>query len=98
MTKDQYDDLVNYRRRIKDIARELNVTANYLGKMVKERAPKRNSKALKKVRFLFQMQVAREILDGKHTVKDGSSIACVSERTMFRRMAKIKAENVQRTP
>lgn len=94
MTKEQYNDIVNYRRRIKDIAKELGVTANYLGKMVKERAPKRNPKVLKKVRMLFQLQIAREILDGKHTVKEGSSIACVSERTMFRRLAKIKVENV----
>lgn len=96
MTKDQYSDLVNHRRKIKDIARELGVTANYLGKMVKERAPKRNPKVLKKVRLMFQMQVAREILAGKHTIKEGSSIACVSERTMFRRMARVKEENVQR--
>lgn len=92
MTKEQYSDMVNYRRPIKDIARELGVTANYLGKMVKERAPKRNPKVLKRVRMLFQYQIAREILAGKHSIKEGSSIACISERTMFRRLAKVREE------
>ena len=95
MTKEQYSDLVNYRRRIKDIAKELNVTANYLGKMVKERAPKRNPKVLKRVRMLFQYQIAREILEGKHTIKEGSNIACISERTMFRRLAKVRNDYIK---
>ena len=95
ISKDQYDDLVNYRRRIKDIAKELGVTANYLGKMVKERAPKRNPKVLKRVRLLFQYQIAREILGGKHTIKEGSNIACISERTMFRRLAKVRDDYVK---
>ena len=95
MTKEQYSDLVNYRRRIKDIAKELNVTANYLGKMVKERAPKRNPKVLKRVRMLFQYQIAREILEGKHTIKEGSGIACISERTMFRRLAKVRNDYIK---
>ena len=95
MSKDQYSDLVNYRRRIKDIAKELNVTANYLGKIVKERAPKRNPKVLKQVRLLFQDQIAREVLSGKHTIKEGASIACVSERTMFRRLAKVREDYIK---
>lgn len=92
MTKEQYSDLVNYRRRIKDIAKELGVTANYLGKVVKERAPKRDPKALKQVRLMFHRQIAKEILAGKYTVKEGASIACTSERTMFRRIAKVRSE------
>lgn len=95
ITSRQLHDLVNYRRRIKDIAKELGVTANYLGKMVKERAPKRNQRSLRKVRNLFQLQIAREVLEGKHTIKEGASIACVSERTMFRRLAKVRADYIK---
>lgn len=90
MSKDQYLDIVNYRRQIKDVAKELGVTANYLGKVVTERAPKRNPKILRQVRLRFQLQVAKEILEGKLTVKEGASVACVTERTMFRRIAKVK--------
>ena len=96
MSKDQYNDIVHRRRPVKDIAKELGVTPNYLGQVVKERAPKIDTKSLRKVRMLFQMQVAREVLDGKHTTKEGASIACVSERTMFRRIAKAR-ENVPGT-
>lgn len=90
LTEQQLFDLVNRRRKIKDIANELGVTPNYLGKVVKERAPKVDAKNLRKVRMLFQHQVAKEVCEGKRTVKEGAKVACVSERTMFRRMSKVR--------
>lgn len=82
-----YDDLYNRRKSVKEVADKLEVSPNYLSHAIPERAPKRNPKLLAKTRKLFQEQVAREVKDGKHTVFDGARLACVSERTMYRRLA-----------
>lgn len=86
ISKQQYDDLYNRRRPVKDIAEELGIGPNYLSSSIRERAPKRNLDLLKATRRLYQNQIAREVREGKHTVAKGADLACVSERTMFRRL------------
>lgn len=87
ITKQQYEDVVNHRRKIKEVAAELGVTANYLGRIITERAPRVDQKALRKVRILFQNQVARDVIARKYSIRKGASVANVSERTLFRRLA-----------
>lgn len=92
MTKEQYEDLYNRRVTVRDMAKTLGVTENYLSHAVPERAPKRNPKLLRATRRLFQEQLAREVIEGKHTVYAGAEIAHVSERTMYRRIEDVRAK------
>jgi transcriptional regulator GlxA family with amidase domain len=88
--KDLYDDLYTRRKTVRQVAKELEVTENYLSHSIPERAPKPNPKLLKLTREMYRMQLARETLDGKHTVRKGAELACVSERTFYRRMKKAR--------
>jgi len=92
MSKDLYDDLYNRRKTVRDVAKILNVSENYLSHAIPERAPKRNPKLLKVTRRMYQDQIARETLEGKHTTKEGAELAFVSERTFFRRLADLRAK------
>ena len=91
MSKEQYSDLFNRRVTVRALAKDLGVTENYLSHAVPERAPKRNPKLLRVTRRLFQEQLAREALEGKHTVYAAAEIAHVSERTMYRRIEDVRA-------
>lgn len=93
MTQQQYDDLYNRRRTVRDLAKELGVNEAYLSSSVPERAPKKNYKLLKATRVLYKLQVAREVIQGRHTVAQGADLAAVSERTMYRLMVKVRKEN-----
>ncbi len=95
--KDVYEDLYHRRRTVRDIAKELGVTENYLTHAIPERAPKRNPKLLKATRRLYQDQIAREVLQGKHTIFKGAELAHVSERTFYRRLATLKASLAQQS-
>jgi transposase-like protein len=88
--KNLYDDLYNRRVSVKEVAEKLGVGPNYVSFAIPERAPKRNPVLLKATRKLFQNQIAREVLEGKHTVTEAANLACISERTMFRRLKKLK--------
>ncbi len=90
MPKDLYNDLYTRRKTVREVAREMNVSENYLSHAVPERAPKRNPKLLKVTRRMYQDQIARETLQGKHTVKQGADLAHVSERTFYRRLKDLK--------
>ena len=92
MSKSQYDDLFNRRTTVRDLAKQLGVTENYLSHAVPERAPKRNPKLLRVTRRLFQEQLAREVIEGKHTVYAGAEMAHVSERTMYRRIESVRVK------
>lgn len=92
ISKDLYDDLYNRRKTVREVAKELGVSENYLSHAIPERAPKRNPKLLKATRRLFQDQIAREVLQGKHTIYRGAELAHVSERTFYRRLAKLRDE------
>ena len=90
MTQEQKDALYYRRKSVRQLAKELGVTENYLTHAMPERAPKRNPQLLRAARRLFQLQVAREVTEGKHTVQAGSDLACVSERTMYRRITEVR--------
>lgn len=90
MPKDLYNDLYTRRKTVREVAKILNVSENYLSHAVPERAPKRNPKLLKVTRRMYQDQIARETLQGKHTVKQGADLAHVSERTFYRRLKALK--------
>lgn len=92
ISKDLYDDLFNRRKTVREVAGILGVSENYLSHAIPERAPKRNPKLLRATRRLFQDQIAREVLEGKHTTYKGAELAHVSERTFYRRLAKLRAE------
>lgn len=92
ISKDLYDDLYNRRKTVREVAKEIGVSENYLSHAIPERAPKRNPKLLKATRRLFQDQIAREVLQGKHTIYRGAELAHVSERTFYRRLAKLRDE------
>lgn len=90
--KELYDDLYHRRKTVREVARILGVSENYLSHAIPERAPKRNPKLLRATRRLFQDQIAREVIEGKHTIYKGAELAHVSERTFYRRLAKLRAE------
>lgn len=90
MSKDLYDDLYNRRKTVREVAKILNISENYLSHAIPERAPKRNPKLLKVTRRMYQDQIARETLEGKHTAAQGAELAFVSERTFFRRLAALR--------
>ncbi len=90
MSKDLYDDLYTRRKTVREVAKIMNVSENYLSHAVPERAPKRNPKLLKVTRRMYQDQIARETLEGKHTAKEGAELAFVSLRTFFRRLAQLR--------
>ena len=88
--KELYDDLYNRRKTVREVAKILGITENYLSHAISERAPKRNIKLLKITREMYRLQLAKETIEGKHTVRKGAELACVSERTFYRRMKKVK--------
>ena len=90
--KELYDDLYNRRKTVREVAKILGVNENYLSHAIPERAPKRNPKLLCATRRLYQDQIAREVLEGKHSIYKGAELAHVSERTFYRRLAKLRAE------
>lgn len=90
--KDLYDDLYSRRKTVREVAKTLGVSENYLSHSIPERAPKRNPKLLKVTRRMYQDQIARETLEGKHSVKQGAELAHVSERTFYRRLKTIKTK------
>jgi AraC-like DNA-binding protein len=95
MAKELYDDLYNRRKTVREVAKELGVSENYLSHAIPERAPKRNPKLLKVTRRMYQDQIARETIEGKHTVTQGAELAYVSERTFFRRLAALRANSAK---
>lgn len=95
ITEQQYSDLFTRRRTVREIAKELNVSESYLSHAIPERAPKRNQKLLKVTRRLYQDQVAREVIAGKHSVAKGAELAHVSERTFFRRLADLRSKEAK---
>ncbi len=84
-------DLYHRRITVREAAKIMGVSENYLSHAIPERAPKRNLKLLKVTRRLFREQIAREIIEGKHTVHKGAKLAHVSERTMFRLLKRLRA-------
>lgn len=90
MPKDLYDDLYTRRKTVREVAKILNVSENYLSHAVRERAPRRNAKLLKVTRRMYQDQIARETLQGKHTARQGAELAHVSERTFYRRLEALR--------
>lgn len=90
MPKDLYDDLYNRRKTVREVAKIMNVSENYLSHAIPERAPKRNPKLLQVTRRLYQNQLALETLQGRHTVVQGAELAHVSERTFYRRLKALK--------
>ena len=88
--QDLYQDMYNRRKTVREVAKILGVSENYLSHAIPERAPKRNPKLLKVTRRMYQNQIARETLQGKHTVVQGAELAHVSERTFYRRLKAIK--------
>lgn len=86
MTKDLYNDLYTRRKTVREVARIMGVSENYLSHAIPERAPKRNPRLLKVTRRMYQDQIARETIEGKHSVKQGADLAHVSERTFYRRL------------
>lgn len=92
MAKELYDDLYHRRKTVREVAKIVGVSENYLSHAIPERAPKRNPKLLKATRRLFQDQIAREVLEGKHTIYKGAELAHVSERTFYRRLAKLRTK------
>lgn len=84
------DDLYHRRKTVREVARIMGVTENYITHAMPERAPRKNPQLLKVTRRLFQNTIAQEILNKKHTVHAGAELAHISERTMFRRMAAIR--------
>jgi AraC-like DNA-binding protein len=93
ISEQQYYDLFNRRKTVRQVAKELGVTETYLSHAIPERAPKRNPKLLLVTRRMYQEQIAREVLAGKHSITKGAELAHVSERTFFRRLAALKAKN-----
>lgn len=91
--KDLYDDLYNRRKTVREVAKLLNLNENYLSHAIPERAPKRNSALLRATRELFQANLAKETIERKHRVRDAADLAHVSERTMYRRMKKVRQNN-----
>lgn len=89
--KDLYEDLFNRRVTVRKAAAILNVSETYLSRAIPERAPKRNTKLLRITRRLYQDQVAREYLAGKHTAAEAANLAHVTLRTMYRRIAAVRA-------
>jgi predicted transcriptional regulator len=96
MPKELADDLYNRRKTVREVARIMGVTENYVSHALPERAPKKNPKLLKVTRRLYQNTIAQEVLDGKHTVYKGAELAHISERTMFRRMRQLKEKQEKR--
>ncbi len=92
LPKNLYDDLVNRRKTVREIAKEVGVSENYLSHAIPERAPKRNPKLLKVTRRLYKLQVAREANSGRHNVAEAAKLACVSERTMYRLLQQVRTE------
>lgn len=90
MPKDLYDDLYTRRKTVREVALTMDVSENYLSHAVPERAPKRNAKLLKVTRRMYQDQIARETLQGKHTISQGAELAHVSERTFYRRLKDVR--------
>ena len=93
--KDLYDDLYNRRKTVREVAKILDLNENYLSHAIPERAPKRNIKLLRVTRRMFQDNLARETIEGKHSVAEAADLAHVSERTMFRRMKALKLREAQ---
>ena len=93
MTEQQLKDLVERKRTVRSLAKELNVTENYLCKAVQKdkKRPVTNTPLLRASRRLYQDQIARETINGRHTVARGADLAHVSERTFYRRLSKLRA-------
>lgn len=92
ISKELYDDLYHRRKTVREVAKILGVNENYLSHAIPERAPKRNPKLLRATRRLYQDQIAREVIEGKHSIYVGAELAHVSQRTLYRRLAKLRAE------
>ena len=90
MPKELYHDLYTRRKTVREVAKIMGVSENYLSHAIPERAPKRNPSLLKVTRRMYQDQIARETKEGKHTVKQGADLAYASERTFYRRLKALK--------
>lgn len=91
--QDLYDKLVNRRIKVKEAAKILNVTPNWLSHAIPERAPKPqpgSSDLLLATRRLYRNQILKETVEGKHTVARASDLTHVSERTFYRMLKKYK--------
>lgn len=91
--EDLYEKLVNRRIKVKEAAKLLKVTPNWLSHAIPERAPKPkpiNSDLLRATRRLYRNQILKETVEGKHTITKAADLAHVSERTFYRMLKKYK--------
>jgi hypothetical protein len=82
---------------VREIARELGVSENYLTKAIPERAPKKNYKLLKVTRLLYQEQLARECIAKKLSAREAAQMANITLRTMYRRIEYVLSKTKPRT-
>ena len=98
MSKEDLDDLYHRRQTVRSLAKKYNVTESWLSRAVPERAPRRNNKKLLQIaRKLYRRQILMETINGRHSIEQASNLMYVSERTVFRHLAKLRAELQEQT-
>lgn len=82
-----------YHREIstRELAKQLNTHEKYLSTLFPGKEPIRSKKDLIKARAAYRLTLAKQVLEGKYTIKEASDIAYVSYSTMQRVFTRAKS-------
>ena len=88
------DKLALYNREIttRALAKKLNVHERYLSSVFPHKVPIADKRELCQARKAYRMSIAKEVIDGKHAVKEAAKICNVSTSSMLRYVRKLNAE------
>lgn len=90
ITEQQKHDLYERRITTRDLAIALDVHERYLSYMFPGKEPIVDKTPLIEARKAFKLEIAKEILQNKYSILQGSRVANVSYNTMQRFLAKAK--------
>lgn len=90
ITEQEKIDLYQRKITTRELARRYETNEKYVSALFPGKEPIYNKKPLVEARKAFKLAVAKEVLEGKYTIRQAAKVAYVCYNTMLRCVAKAK--------
>lgn len=90
ITEQQKEDLYHRRITTRDLAKQLNVHERYLSYMLPGKVPIIDKKPLIEARKAFKLEMGKQVIQGKYTIRQAADASNVTYNTMRRFVEKAK--------